>query len=161
MRFDLTAQQVAAIVAMLPDDDEQLRADMLEGETDLHEFVSKLLSWIEEDEGVVNALSEQIEARKERQERAKSRVSNRRDMIIALLDVAHMDKLTLPEATISKRDLKAKLIVANDDAVPDKYCTLVRKPVKAAINEAFEGRDDLPNWLTREAGRPSITIRRK
>lgn len=162
MRFDLTRQQVAAIVAMLPDDeDEQLRADMLEGETDLYEMASRLLSWIEEDEGAINALAEQIDTRKERQERAKNRIAARRDMIMALMDVARLDKLALPEATVTKRDLKPKLLIVSDDAVPDEYTVSKRTPDKKAINAVFERAGELPNWLTRDDGCQSITIRRK
>lgn len=162
MRYDLTRQQVAAIVAMLDDDeDEQLRADMLEGETNLYEMVSRLLEWIEEDEGAVNALAEQIDIRKVRQERAKHRIDGRREMIMALMDVAQLDKLILPEATITKRDLKPKLIVVSDDAVPDEYQVTKKSPDKKAINVAFEGAGELPNWLTREPGSRSITVRRK
>ena len=82
-------------------------------------------------------------------------------MIMALMDVAHLDKLMLPEATITKRDLKAKLIVANDDAVPDEYQVIKKVPDKKAINAVFERADALPNWLTREQGGRSITVRRK
>ena len=162
MHFNLAAQQIAAIVAMLPDDeDDRLKADMLEGETDLHAFASKLLSHIEDDEGVINALADQIEDRKARQERAKHRIASRRDMLAALLDIARLEKLALPEATITKRPGKPKLIVANDDAVPDDYQAIKKVPDKKAINAAFEAADTLPNWLRREPAKDVLTVRRK
>jgi outer membrane murein-binding lipoprotein Lpp len=162
MRYDLTRQQVAAIVSMLPDDDDEtLRADMLEGATDLHEFVSKLLGWIEEDEGDVNALAEQIEARKSRQERAKARIASRRDMIMALMDVAGVDKLTLPEATISKRAVSPKVIFPNVDLVPDDYCKFDRKLDRDKLKAIQNGPDGLPSWATMDNGGQSITVRRK
>lgn len=162
MRYDLTAQQVAAIVAMLPDDDDdQLRADMLEAETNLYEFASKLLASNEDDEGVVNALADQIDDRKARQERAKHRIAARREMLQALMDIAGIDKLALPEATVTKRDGKPKLVVVNDDAVPDEFQAIKKSPDKKAINTAFEHRDDLPNWLVREPAGVVLTVRRK
>lgn len=162
MNYNLTAQQVAAVVAMLPDDeDDRLREDMLEGETDLHAFAGKLLSHIEDDEGVINALADQIEGRKARQDRAKQRIASRRDMLAALLDIARIDKLTLPEATLTKRPGKPKLIVANDDAVPDEFQAIKKTPDKKAINSAFETADALPNWLHREPAKDVLTVRRK
>jgi hypothetical protein len=153
--------QVAAMVAMLPDDDEQLRADMLEGETDLYEMLSKILGWAEEDEGAIIALDAQMADRAERKKRAADRIANRRQMIAALMDIARLDKIVLPEATLSKRLGKPKLIVADDEAVPDEYQVTKKTPDKKAINEAFEDVPDLPNWLVREDGRDVLTVRRK
>lgn len=163
MRYDLTVQQVAAVVAMLPDDgDEQLRADMLEGETNLYEFASKLLAHNEDDEGVVNALAEQIDDRKVRQDRAKSRIAHRRDMLRALLDIADIDKLALPEATVSRRSTPAKIAINDPKAVPEEYCVTEPKPSAAKIAAAFTvDSADLPNWLRVEPEKPSITVRRK
>lgn len=160
VRYDLTRMQVAAIVAMLPDDeDDVLRADMIEGETDLYEFVSKLLASIETDEGDVNALAEQIDVRKQRQERAKMRIASRRDMIMALMDVAGVDKLMLPEATVSKRIIAPKPTFPNVDLVPDEYCKFDRKLDRDKLKEVDPA--NLPSWATMDNGGQSITVRRK
>lgn len=161
MRYDLTAIQVAAMVAMLPDDDDQLRADMLEGETDLYEMVSKLLGWAEEDEGAIIVLDQQMTDRAERKKRAQDRVANRREMIRALMDIGRLDKIVLPEATISKRPGKPKLDVVNDDAVPEEYQAVKLSPNKSKINEAFADAEELPNWLVRGEARDVLTVRRK
>lgn len=159
MGFNFTAQQIAAVKAMLPDDDddERLLHDSLEGLTDLHEYVGKLLSWNEDDEGVVNALAEQIDDRKARQERAKNRIAMRRDMIKALMEMAGIDKLALPEATVSKRPIAPKPIVVDEALLPDSLCKISRKPDMAAI-KALEAL--LPG-LAMDNGGVSITIRRK
>lgn len=160
MRFDLTRQQVAAIISMLPDgEDETLRIDMLEGETDLHEFASKLLSGIEDDEGLINTLSEQIDVRKGRQESAKLRITSRRNMLIALMDVARIDKLQLPEATVSKRTIAPKLIVPDPDKVPDAFCKFERKLDREKLKAI--NPDDMPDWATMDNGGQSITVRRR
>lgn len=163
MRYDLTMQQVAAITSMLPDDgDEQLRADMLEGETDLYEFASKLLSHNEDDEGIVNALSEQIDDRKVRQDRAKARIASRRDMIKAMMEIAGVDKLALPEATVSKRDIAPKVIFPNVDLVPDAFCKFDRKLDRDKLKQVdANSPDGLPSWATLDNGGTSITVRRK
>ena len=162
MTFNFTAAQVSAIVAMLADDeDQQLLADMLEGETNLHEFASRLLAQNEDDEGVVNALGEQIDDRKSRQDRAKKRIASRRDMLMAMLDIARLDKLTLPEATVSVRDVAPKIIFPQPDLVPDAYCKFDRKLDREKLKEIVNGPDGLPSWATMDNGGRSITVRRK
>lgn len=161
MRYDLTAKQVAAVKAMLPDDeDERLLHDSLEGMTDLHDYVGKLLSAIEEDEGAVNALGEQIDDRKARQERAKNRITARRDIIKALMEIAGVDKLTLPEATVSKRDIAPKPIFPNVDLIPDEFCRFDRKLDRDKL-KTLDLSAGLPSWATMDNGGTSITVRRK
>lgn len=161
MRYDLTAQQVSAMVAMLPEDDAELRADMLEAETDLFEMVSRLLAWIEEDEGSATALAKQIEDRKVRAARFASRIDHKRDMITALMDIAKLKKMGLPEATISKRTAKAKLGIVDEKAVPDAYQVTKKTPDKKAINDTYSEALILPNWLVRLDPEDILTVRRK
>jgi len=163
MNFNFTAQQVASIVAMLQDDEDQkLLADCLEGETDLYEFASRLLNQNEDDEGVVNALAEQIDDRKTRQERAKKRIASRRDMLMALMDIARIEKLTLPEATVTKRDIAPKVVFPDVDRVPDEYCKFDRKLDREKLKAVGpDSPDGLPSWATMDNGGRSITVRRK
>lgn len=166
MRADLTAIQVTAVLNHLRDQlgeepDEQLLLDSLEGETDAFELIGKLLNGIERDEGDVNALDTQIADRNERKQRAKKRVDGRREAIMALLECAGLDKLTLPEASLSLRTLPAKLAVNDPEAVPEDFTVVKRVPAMDAIKSAFSVDGDLPNWLRVEPERPSLTIRRK
>lgn len=164
-RMDLTKIQVEAIAAHLRDhleDDERAYLDTLEGETDLFEWVRRLLSKIEEDEGRVAALKEQIGDRNTRKVRAEQRIETNREAIKALLDCAHLDKLVLPEATLSIRTTADALKVNDPAAVPDEYTVPNPKPSMDKIKAAFTpDTPDLPNWLRVEPGRPSLTIRRK
>lgn len=159
MRYDLTAQQIANVMAMLPDDDEQLRADTVEGETDLHEFVARILAWIEEDEGDVNALDAQIDVRKLRQDRAKARIAKKRDMIQSLMEMAKLDKLALPEATVSIREIAPKVIFPQPDLVPDAYCKFDRKLDREKLKAVDPS--NLPGWATMDNGGRSLNVRRK
>ncbi len=160
MRVDLTKLQVGAVAAMLRDvltEDERLYLDMLEAETDIHELIRHLLNQIEQDEGIQAALAEQINDRLARKARAAERVKHNRDAIAALLECAGLDKLTLPEATVSVRKVPPKPIVTNPEAVPDEFCTFTKKPNMAAIKQA----DILPLGVTLDNGCISLTVRRK
>lgn len=161
MRRDLTMLQVNAVRTMLADagmdDDERLLLDTLEGETDLFELSRRLLDGIERDEADVNALAEQIDARRARQARCKARVEARREAVGALMECAGVEKLTLPEATVSWRRAPPKLVVTDEAAVPDDLCTFTRKPNMAAIKAAAE---PVPG-TSLDNGGVSITVRRK
>ncbi|MES2295235.1 MAG: siphovirus Gp157 family protein [Pseudomonadota bacterium] len=161
-RLDLTRLQVEAIAAHLRDqldDDERAYLDTLEGETDLFEWVRRLLGKIEEDEGNVAALKEQIGDRNTRKGRAEQRIETTREALKALLDCARLDKLALPEATLSIRDVAPKAVVTDEAAVPDEYCRIVRKPDMAAIKA---GLDTGPiDGVSLDNGGVSLTIRRK
>lgn len=161
MRHDLTMIQVEAVRAMLADagadDDERLLLDTLEGETDLFELSRRLLNGIEADEGDAAALKEQMDARKARADRCKHRIEARRQALRALMECAQLDKLPLPEATITLRKLAPKAIVTDEAAVPDEFCTFTRRPNMAAIKDAAT----LPPGVSLDNGGVSLTVRRK
>lgn len=164
-RFDLTTIQVANVMDLLAsigvDDDDRLVMDTLEGETDLFAMLSKLLAQVEDDEGAVASLKEQIEARRFRIASAEARVARGRAMIGKLMDFAQQDKIVLPEATLSRRVVAAKLEIANKDAVPRDLQREKLEPDTAKITEKYADADTLPNWLTRIPESKSITVRRK
>ena len=165
MRLDLELAQVRALRIMLADqyeDDERGWLDALEGETNAHELVRHLLAQIEAEDGIHAALTEQMDARKVRRDRSDARKAAARDAIAAVLSCAGIDKLPLPEATISLRETPPKLAVNDPAAVPHDYAKATWKPDMAAINAAFApGNDNLPNWLRVEPARPSLTIRKR
>jgi len=163
MRIDLTKMQVGAVATMLRDaltEDEQLYLDTLEGETNLYELVRQLIERIEDDEGLQAALTEQIEARQVRKQRAAQRVKHNREAIMALLQCANLDKLALPEATLSVRDVAPKAIVTDEAAVPLGFKKATWKPDMAAIKAGLESGAAIPG-VSLDNGGTTLTIRRK
>ena len=165
MRIDLTLAQINAVKLMLGeafDEDEQFALDTIEGETDAFEMLREMLARIEDEEGTRDALTEQMDARKLRRDRCDARIKAYRDGIAAIMQCAKLDKLTLPEATLSVRMTNPKLVVNDNDAVPEEYCAPVIRPSLEKIKAAFSPEDEtLPNWLRIEEARPSLTVRRK
>ncbi len=161
MRTDLTIIQVRAVVDMLRDalgdeGDDRLLLDTLEGETDLMEISRRILDAIEAEEGTRDVLSEQMDARKVRRDRCDGRIKAHREALAALMEAANLDKLPLPEATVTLRKNNPKRIVIDPDKLPDAYCTFTRKPNMAAIKEA----GDVPG-TTLDNGSVTLTVRRK
>lgn len=165
MRQDITIAQIHALKVMLGDqleDDERGWLDTLEGETEAFELIRKLLDRIEADEGARDTLTEQMEARKLRRDRCDARIKAQREAILAVMECAGLDKLALPEATLSVRQVAASLKVNDPAAVPEEYTIPAPKPNLEAIKAAFDPENDnLPNWLRVEPARPSLTVRRK
>lgn len=160
MRHDLTMQQVAAVRLMLADqfeEDERGWIDCLEGETDLFELSRRILDRIEADEGAKAELAEQMDSRKVRRDRCDKRIKAQREALAALMECAGLDKLTLPEATVSLRKNPPKPIVINEAVLPDEFCTFTRKPNLAAVREAIP----MPPGVALDNGGTSITVRRK
>jgi hypothetical protein len=163
VRIDLTKIQVSAVATMLRDvltEDERAYVDTLEGETNLFEAVRLLLDRIEEDDGVQKELAEQIDARRCRKDRAGERVKHNREAIMALIQCAGLDKLTLPEATLSVRAVPPKPIVNDETEVPDSLCKIKRSPDMAAIRAEVESGRAVPG-VTLDNGGTSLTVRRK
>lgn len=163
MRLDLTRIQIEAVAAHLHDalsDDERAYLDTLEGETDLYEWVRRLLERIEDDEGQQTILAEQIADRTVRKNRASERVKVSREAIQGLLECARLDKLVLPEATISVRDVPPKAIISDEAALPDALCKFKRSPDMAAVKAEMEAGRAVPG-VTLDNGSVSLTIRRK
>ena len=141
-------------------DDEELLLDMLEGETDLFEIVTKLLNANEDDEGRKAALTEQMNVRKERRDKCDARIVKRREVIRELMEIAGVQKLPLPEATISRQKVKAKVSVKDPDAVPQELCKAIWKPDMEKIKAEYGLSPTLPNWLAIDPERETIVIRR-
>lgn len=142
--------------------DEELKLDMLEGETRLNEIVSALLAANEDDEGVIASLDAQIDVRAERRQRFEARIEGRKKAIASLMDCAALTKLPLPEATISLRTLQPRPKVVEADELPDTFVKVseVRKPDLEAIKEAVERGETIPGVVMTNGG-SSLTVRRK
>lgn len=157
-------QRVVASLELCPgfDDDEQLKIDMLEGETGLFEIIAQLLNENEDDAGDIVKLDAQMTERAIRAERAKARIEARKVAIVRLMECAGETSLKLPEATLSVRLLKPRPKVTDLEALPSAFAfeETVRKPDREAIAAAIEGGATIPG-VTMTNGGTSLTVRRK
>lgn len=164
LRMDLITREIGHIAEQLLavcGGDDRLYADMLEGETDINAVCSKLLAMIETEEGYRNALTEQMAVRKERRDACDARIETMKAALLKLMGAAMLPTIRLPEATLSRRDVPAKLKPIDAAAVPEQFCTVKYVPSMEKINETFNVDGALPNWLSVEPKRQSLSIRRK
>ena len=140
--------------------DDQLFADMMEGETDVHRIVARIHEQYMRDEEMALGIKERQAALAERRKRIETRAANGKAMIGKVLRIARLPNIELPEATYSVRDGKPVLKVVDPAAVPEMFTVTKPAPDKRAINEAYHDSDSLPNWLVREPATDVVTARK-
>jgi hypothetical protein len=116
-------------------EDEELRADMFEGETDLAPLMSRL-----------------VRIRQERLARAEGLNTYIGDLTSR--------KLVLAEATISLLNGRETVSITDIDALPQGTFSLERKPDKAAIKALIESGEDIPGAAIVH-GDASVSVRVK
>ncbi len=160
---NVVRQQITALLLQYPElqEDDQLRADMIEGETDMHEFM-RMLERIRHDAcamagGVATTIAELV-LRQERFERREEAV---RKLMFKVMDAANQKKLELPEATISIVNGQPKLIEEMEfdrNRLPDYMCQIKREPDRKAIKAAIKTGQTVPGFTLSNA-EPHIMIR--
>jgi hypothetical protein len=143
IRLDANAilQQIQGLLLEYPDlaDDEVLRADMVEGSTELVEFLRRLERARQEAEANAEALAINIKNLQARKYRFERREEASRLLALKLLFAAKAEKpVTFPEATYSIRKVPPKVIITDEDMLPDAACKFKREPDKTAIKQMLD-----------------------
>lgn len=157
-----TAKQIEAMLIAYPElaDDEELRADMLDGETDLTRIMSRLVRSRQEKLAAASGLASYIGDLSERKARMERGAQGIKTLMVWLMNAAELPKLVLDEATISVTKPRTKVVVTDVEALPQGTFTTERVPNKEAIKAQLEAGQSIPG-ATLETGDPSITIRTK
>jgi hypothetical protein len=126
-------------------DDEVLRADMLDGETDLHAALASLAASTAETGMLIEALGGTLADLKVRKARFEYRVEVLRELILTLLQSADLKKIELPAATLSQVRRPPQIVGEIDaEQLPDDLVRIKREPNRTAIREALVNRRLLP-----------------
>lgn len=164
MRLDpiLIARDIDNLLAAYPElqDDEELRADIIAGETNAFETLSVLVRRIGETDATADGLGTYITELGQRKARLKRRIESYRKLIVIIMDHAKLTKRELPEATVSLRPGKDKLVIIDDNAVPEALCVISYSPDRVAITEAIEAGADV-EWAAMVQSDRVLTIRTK
>lgn len=142
MRLDpnIVRQQIVNLLVQFPEleEDEQLRADMIEGETDLHEFLSMVERKRQDAAELAGAVAGSIAQLELRQGRFERREQAMRSLMFKVLQFAELRKVELPEATVSVRDGVQKVIITDEAIIPDILCRIKREPDKLKIKDLLK-----------------------
>jgi hypothetical protein len=164
MRFDPNSvrQQIYNLLAQHPElaEDEILLSDMIEGETQAFDFLSAVVRKIGEAQALAGGLDQYISELSERKKRIGRREEGLRKLAFDVMQAAGLPKAELPEATISVRAGRPKVIITDDASLPDR-CFRIKKEVdKKQIEELLKSGREVPGAALSNA-EPVLTIRIK
>lgn len=156
-------QQIGNLLVSYPElaEDEILRADMIEAETEAHEFLRIIERKRQEAASMAGAIAENIAELGLRQERFERREKAMRAIAFKIMETADLKKLEMPEATYSVRNGQQKLVGdANPEDMPHPYKRVKHELNRAAIKEALQEGIKVRGFELSNA-EPSLTIRTK
>lgn len=162
LAYDVTVleREFADLVAAYPElaEDDELRADTIEGETDAYRVLGKIVAIERDANTMLLAIGERandLAARKDRYTRRKDAM---RALLLRLLKAADLNKVSLPEATVSVGKGRAGVEIVDESLLPDNVVKMKREPDKTAIKAALDAGDDVPGAVLRVGGE-TITVR--
>jgi hypothetical protein len=130
-------RQITLLLHQYPElaDDEQLRVDTIEGETNLDDALRLFLGKIFDAESYAEGTDDIIKRFQERKARLERRAEAYRALIFDLMQSAGLRKQELPEATLSIRNVAPKVIITDESALPLVACKIISKPDITKIKE--------------------------
>lgn len=157
-------QEIANLKHLYPDiwdeGDEQLLHDMLQGSTEAFEFLSVVVDRMQDSASMAGGIATRIAELELRQKRYVQREKAMRNLALKVMNAAGQRKCELPEATLSITKGTMKVIVPDDDAVPDRFCVFEKKVSKTKLKEALEAGETL-NYAVLERGPETLSVRKK
>lgn len=125
-------------------EDDELRADVLEGETELHELVKRLVNIRQDATAMAAAIKAIKQDNADRQARFERKADGASTLLKSLLIAAGVDKVTLPEATVSITKPRTTVEINDETALPQGFVEIRRVPKKAEIKKALEAGEEIP-----------------
>lgn len=159
---EVVRSRIEALLNAHPElaDDDELRAGMIEGETDLHNILSRLVRLRNERLAYAEGIDSYVGSLSERKARMLRGADMLKKLIFELMDAGALRKVPLPEATISVSAGRNSVEIVDAGELPQGYFTTVRQPDKPAIKAALEKGEAIPGARL-VTGEPSVTIRIK
>lgn len=162
LAYDVTVleREFADLLAAYPElaEDEGLRADTIEGETDAHRVLARIVAVERDADSMAKAIAERardLAGRKARHERKKEAM---RVLLLRLLKAAGLPKVALPEATVSVSKRRDSVEIVDADALPAWAYETERKPKKKEIMERLAANENVPGAALK-AGQETLTVR--
>jgi len=125
-------------------DDEELRQLAIESETDLREFMIGIVKRMVDAENMADVQATELKNLKERRDRYVHRHEAMRELAFGIMQDADVQKLELPQRTLSIRLGTPKVIITDEHAIPDSYCRIKREPDKPIIKEHLKQGINVP-----------------
>ncbi|QNQ62486.1 siphovirus Gp157 family protein [Brucella sp. 6810] len=153
--------QISELVSDNPElaDDEELRVDMIDGETSAIEFLHRVYRRMRKAEALAEGAKSEKDDAAERQKRFEKQADGYKALSLAILNAADVEKLVTPFATYSVLSPRTKAEVTDLDAIPQGFYRIEKKPDLKAIKSALEAGEKIPG-AELSLGVHSLMIRR-
>jgi len=124
--------------------DEALLSDMLEGSTDLHRTLARILDYEDEAKNFVVSLDMRITAYRNRMARFEQRVDGMRSLMLKFLQHAGVRKVELAVATLSIRAGVPRVVITDEARLPEQFVRIKREPDKHLIASHLKAGEPVP-----------------
>ena len=153
--------EIRRLIADYPElaEDQDLLADMLEGETDFAKVADWLLDCEARAACFQDALAARINDLQHRKLRYARQQAEAKAALQDLLNAAGLKKIERPEGTASVSKGRERVIVSDLDALPQGYYVTTRKADLKAIKASFDAGETIPGAEV-VRGDDYLTIRR-
>ena len=141
-------------------EDEELRLDTLEGETSLDDVLTLLVEKSLEADSMASACKLRRNSLSDREARLKRQDTFWRSLILRIMQAAELQKLPLPEATLSVTKGRLTVIVDDEEELPLNFQNIkVTANKNLIMDELKAGRS--VEGCTLSNGPPTLTIKTK
>lgn len=152
------AKILLAQIADIIGDDEEAKADAVEGETNLVEAIDLAVQQLVDDMAAIKGLNDYIEKLTSRKERLQDRVAHFRTALSSAMEQAGRKKIDHPAVTLSLRAVAPSVTVIDEAEIPSKYFKPQDPKLdKRAIMEALKAKEPVPGCVLSNGG-TSLTI---
>ena len=152
----ILAEQLKARFAEL---DEDTLADTLEGVSQLPDLITQIVRSGLEDESLVNALKERLEAMQARLARLKERHEKKRAMAAWAMSQADIPRIQAPDFSLSLRPGSQRLEICDEARVPAQF--FVPQPPRldrAGLSAVLKGGEKVEGAVLVQ-GEPTVQVR--
>lgn len=156
----LAISNLKVLYPELLEDDEAWLAT-LESETNFNEVLTSVVRRIEDTKALAIGTKDRLDELKTRKDRFELRIEKLRELAFKIMQDAELNKIELPEATLSLRAGQPQLIGDTDaEALLPEFRKIHVSPDKVAIKEALKAGRTVPGFSLSNS-QPSLTIRIK
>lgn len=151
---------LADLIAAFPElaEDEDLRRDMVEGETDAFSLLTRLVNQEREANSMAAAIKARIDDLSARKQRADRRKEAMRSLMYKIMKAGALPKVALPEATLSIGKKAAAVEIVDEAALPKWAVRVSYSPDKVLIKERLAAGKAVKGARMGEVGE-TLTVR--
>lgn len=146
------------------EDDPELVADSIEGETGLLEAITEALDANDADEVLVIGLKAKEEAFETRRHAIEKRIERRTALIEQAMVATDQSTFRLPTATLTLAKRQPGVVIANEADIPSRFWIEQERPApkldKRALAAALKAKEAVPG-ASLDNGSASLSVRRK